>query len=402
MNIKAIERNKCFGCGSCFQSCPRNAISMEMDCEGFSFPQVDEKACVDCGICVKKCPALSPVPKNTYVQECYSAVFLSDDICRRSASGGAFAAFAVEVLNEHGVVFGCAYDDELNAVHVKVESLDGLPKLQGSKYVSSDTKRTFAETKDILKSGKKVLYSGRPCQVAGLLRYLGGRHENLVTVDLVCHGVPSQLLFSRYLEWLGRKNGGKIIYYGFRDKDAGGWSCGGKFKTKTKTKTKTNEASCDPYYASFLRGETYRISCYVCPFARAERVGDLTIGDFWGVEQFYPEIDTSRGVSGIMVNSEKGKALLERCADSLAIKRISLDELRMQNTNLNSPTPMPEKRRTVYRDCLVDGKFVPNVKYGSPLVFYLKQKVSKYMPKRVKRIMKKVLRKIKTHKWSLI
>ena len=395
MNIKTIEKNKCFGCGSCFQSCPKNAVSMETDGEGFSFPLVDEKACVDCGVCVKKCPALSPVPKNDYVQECYSAVFLRDDICRKSASGGAFAAFAVAVLDEQGVAFGCAYDDDLNAVHVKVESLEGLPRLQGSKYVSSDTKKTFIETKDALEAGRKVLYSGRPCQIAGLLKYLGRQYENLVTVDLVCHGVPSQLLFSEYLEWLGRKNGGKIIYYGFRDKDAGGWSCGGKFKTKTKTKTKTNEASCDPYYASFLRGETYRLSCYECPFAHTARVGDLTICDFWGVEQFYPEIDTSRGVSGIIVNSEKGKALLAKCADSLAMRRISLDELRKQNTNLNRPTPMPEKRRTVYADCLVDGKFVANVEYGSPLMFYLKRKVSEYMPKKLKKLMKKVLGKIK-------
>lgn len=387
MNVEHIERDKCFDCGSCFQSCPKNAISMEMDGEGFFFPQVDEKTCIDCGICVKKCPALSSAPKNAYIQECYSAIFLNDNICRKSASGDAFAAFAVEVLNDEGVVFGCAYDDRMNAVHVKIETLAELPELQGSKYVSSDTKKTFIETKDALEAGKRVLYSGRPCQISGLLKYLDKQYENLITVDLVCHGVPSQMFFSKYLEWLGKKNGGKIIYYGFRDKDAGGWSCGGKFKTKT------NEASCDPYYASFLRGETYRLSCYECPFANSERIGDLTVCDFWGVEKFYPEIDTKKGVSGIIVNSEKGKKLLEKCSGSFYMKRITLNELRMQNTNLNNPTPMPEKRKTVYQDCIVGEKFVPNVEYSSFLKFQIRQTVSKCLPMKLKKIIRRYLRK---------
>ncbi|AEE17232.1 Coenzyme F420 hydrogenase/dehydrogenase, beta subunit C-terminal domain [Treponema brennaborense] len=391
MNVSTVEKNKCFGCGSCFQACPKNAIRMEADSEGFLFPKVDEEKCIDCGLCVKKCPSLSPVNiEKDFVQECYSAVYLADDVCKNSASGGAFASFAINTLKDVGVVFGCAYDDDLNAIHVKIDSLKELSKLQGSKYVSSDTKNTFIETKEILDSGKKVLYSGRPCQITGLLKFLGRQYDNLVTVDLVCHGVPSQLLFSKYLEWLGTKIGGKIIYYSFRDKDAGGWSCGGKFKTKTKTKTM--EASCDPYYASFLRGETYRLSCYECPFANAERIGDLSICDFWGVEKFYPEIDTSKGVSGIIVNSGKGKKLLEKCADSFSIKEISLEELKKQNTNLNHPTPMPEKRKTVYKDSLAGGKFTANgIKYASSLEFYLRQTALKYMPKKLKKIIKTVL-----------
>lgn len=233
------------------------------------------------------------------------------------------------------------------------------------------------------------MYSGRPCQIAGLRKFLGKEYENLITVDLVCHGVPSQKLFSKYLEWLGRKNRGKIIYYGFRDKDVGGWSCGGKFKTKTKTKT--NEASCDPYYASFLRGETYRMSCYGCPFANTERVGDLSICDFWGVEKFYPEIDTSKGVSGIIVNSEKGKRFFEECKNDFTLKEIKLDELKTQNTNLNHPTPMPEKRKTVYQDCIVNGKFVPNVQYASPLKFQTRRIASKILPKSLKKIIKMMI-----------
>lgn len=393
MNVSALEKNKCFGCGSCFQICPKNAISMKEDEEGFLFPKIDEEKCVDCSVCVKKCPSLSPVEKSDFVQEAYSALYKNDDVCRNSASGGAFAAFALKTLCEQGTVFGCAYDEDLNALQIKIDRKEDLIKLQGSKYVSSDSKNTFVEAKNDLLSGKKVLYSGRPCQIAGLRKYLGKKYENLVTVDLVCHGVPSQKLFTKYLEWLGRKNGGKIIYYGFRDKDVGGWSCGGKFKTKTKTKTKTNDASCDPYYASFLRGETYRMSCYECPFASTERAGDISICDFWGVEKFYPEIDTTKGVSGIIINTKNGKKFLEECKEGFELKEIKLDELKARNTNLNHPTTMPEKRKTVYQDCIVDGKFVPNVDFASPLKFQARRIVSKILPKGVKKIIKKIIGK---------
>lgn len=391
MNISVLEKNKCFGCGSCFQSCQKNAISMKEDDEGFCFPEVDDEKCGDCSVCVKKCPSLSPLGKNHFEQETFAALYNNDSVCRNSASGGAFAAFAIKILDKKGTVFGCAYDDDLNAIQTKIGKKEDLIKLQGSKYVSSDSKNTFIETKNELLNGETVLYSGRPCQIAGLRKFLGKEYENLITVDLVCHGVPSQKLFSKYLEWLGRKNRGKIIYYGFRDKDVGGWSCGGKFKTKTKTKTKTNEASCDPYYASFLRGETYRMSCYGCPFANTERVGDLSICDFWGVEKFYPEIDTSKGVSGIIVNSEKGKRFFEECKNDFTLKEIKLDELKTQNTNLNHPTPMPEKRKTVYQDCIVNGKFVPNVQYASPLKFQTRWIASKILPKSLKKIIKMMI-----------
>ena len=392
MNVSIIEKNKCFGCSYCSQCCPKNAVAMEVDSEGFLFPKIDSKKCIDCGLCVKKCPSLSPVSKSNFEQECFSAVYTDKEVLEKSASGGAFAGFALKILDEGGSVFGCAYDDDLNAVQIRIDLPEKLSRLQGSKYVSSDSKQTFIEAKTVLDSGKKVLYSGRPCQIAGLLKFLGKEYENLITVDLVCHGVPSQLLFSKYLEWLGKKTGGTIIYYGFRDKDIGGWSCGGKFKTKTKTKTKTMEASCDPYYASFLRGETYRLSCYECPFANTERIGDLTVCDFWGVEKFYPEIDTKNGVSGIIVNSQKGKKLLEKCSASFSIKKISIDELKMQNTNLNNPTPMPEKRKTVYQDCLVNGKFVPKVKYKNYKLLKLKEFIYKNTPKLIKQKYRKIKR----------
>lgn len=393
MNVSVIKNNRCFGCGSCFQACPKSAITMKADSEGFYFPDVDTTKCIDCSICVKKCPSLSPVEKRNFEQKTFSVIYKNEKICLKSASGGAFASFAMKILDEDGVVFGCAYNENLIAIQTKVEHKDELVKLQGSKYVSSNTEKTFIDVKDNLLIGRKVLYSGRSCQIAGLRKFLEKDYDNLLTVDLVCHGVPSELFFQKYLEWLGKKTGGKIIYYGFRDKDVGGWTCGGKFKTKTKTKTKTLEASCDPYYSSFLRGETYRFSCYECPFANTERVGDISICDFWGVEKFYPKIDTSKGISGIIANSEKGENFFEKCRDSFEIMEIKLDELKFQNTNLNYPTPMPEKRKTVYKDCIVNGCFVPRVEYSSYVKLYVINMLSKLVPKTVKKIIKKILRR---------
>ena len=162
---------------------------------------------------------------------------------------------------------------------------------------------------------------------------------------------------------------------------------------KTKTKTKTNEASCDPYYASFLRGETYRMSCYECPFACSERVGDLSICDFWGVEKFYPEVDSSKGVSGVIINTDKGKSFFEECSGMFESRKIKFDELKANNTNLNHPTPMPEKRKTVYKDCIVDGKFVPNVEFDSLLKFRMRRTVSRFMPRIIKKAIKKIIGK---------
>ncbi len=395
MNVSAIENNKCFGCGSCFQSCPKSAIVMMADSEGFYFPYINKKKCVDCSICIKKCPSFSLAEKRNFEQKTFAVLYKNEKVCSKSASGGAFASFAMQTLDEGGVVFGCAYNKNLTAIQTGIDNKDELVKLQGSKYVSSNTEKTFIETKKNLISGRKVLYSGRPCQIAGLRKFLGKDYDNLLTVDLVCHGVPSELFFKKYIEWLGKKTGGKIIYYGFRDKDVGGWTCGGKFKTKTKTKTKTKilEASCDPYYASFLRGETYRLSCYECPFAKTERVGDISICDFWGVEKFYPEMNTSKGLSGIIVNSEKGESFFEKCRDSFEIMEIKIDELKWQNTNLNYPTPMPEKRKIVYKDCIVNGCFVPNVEYSSYAKMCFIRILLRIVPNPLKKIIKKILRR---------
>lgn len=224
-SVSIIDRKKCFSCCSCVQICPKNAIDMQENNEGFFYPSINESKCVECGLCLKHCPSFAPYEKNDFKKTSY-AVWLKDDKkLFESSSGALFSAAAEKILKNGGVVFGAAYNADLFVEHICIEDINELYKLKGSKYVESTTNSTYSKVLPYLKNGKKVLYSGTPCQIAGLKKFLGKDYENLFTMDLICHGVPSERLFHKYLEWQSGQLGGKIIYCGFRDKDVGGCSC---------------------------------------------------------------------------------------------------------------------------------------------------------------------------------
>ena len=389
-SIACLDKSKCYSCHSCVLSCPKNAIRMQETSEGFLYPDVNAE-CVHCGICVRACPALTPPAIDVFEKECYCAYLLDNEKRMQSTSGGVFSALAEKIILDGGIVFGAAYDTDLNVSQIAVDNLNDLQKLKGSKYVESYTGDSFKQVKLLLDKGRTVLYSGTPCMIAGLKTFLGKTYENLITVDIICHGVPSRKLFRKYLEWLGKKYRGKIIYYGFRDKDVGGWSCGGK--AKTKTKTKTIAGSCDPYYASFLRGETYRESCYTCPFANTQRIGDITLGDFWGVERFYPEIDRTKGVSCVIVNSCKGQAFFDSVKKDCKSIDCSLEEIKKGNWNLHRSTPRREIRDEIYNN--IDGslkEFFSKFKYISLLEQKFKFIIYIMIPVSIRKKIKNILK----------
>lgn len=391
-NITNLEIKNCVGCRSCSQCCPKECIIMQENNEGFYFPYVEENKCIECGLCIKHCPILTPVNLAEENKDYYGLYVKDKNLLLSSSSGGAFVGIASYVLEKKGVVFGCSYDDNLIAKHIVVSVCDDLIKLQGSKYVASDTNDTYTQVKKILdKSSKMVLYTGTPCQIAGLKAFLGKDYSNLYTIDLICHGTPSQKLFSKYIEWLGNKMKGKVIYYGFRDKDVGGWSCGGKFKTKTKTKTL--EASCDPYYASFLRGETYRESCYVCKYSNMKRVGDITIGDFWGVEKYYPNNHNENGVSCCIVSSKKGKELFNVVSDKFEYFEVKETDLVKNNKNLLQPTLRPSVRDCVYKAVENDYFDDSFLKFDSMFEYWVKKMVRIIFPKQIVLFLKKMIRR---------
>ena len=348
-SIKKISPQHCYSCRSCEQICPKRCISMQETPEGFLYPHIKSELCVDCGMCLSHCPAHVLPEQYNFTKKYFAGKLKNKNEIIKSSSGGAFAGFARYVLENGGIVYGAAFTEDFSVMHCRIESVEELKKLQGSKYVESNMGETYSEVQNSLKNGKKVLYSGTPCQIAGLRKFLACDYENLYTIDLICHGTPSRKLFKKYIEWLGNKFKGNIIYYNFRDKQSGGWSCGGKAKTKTKTKTKTINGYNDPYYHSFLKSYTYKMSCYNCNYANIKkRPGDITIGDFWGVSYFYPQFYSEKGVSEIITNSQKGLSLFETAANNFDFIPITYEQAVYQNGNLTAPSKMPERRKTIY------------------------------------------------------
>jgi coenzyme F420-reducing hydrogenase beta subunit len=361
----------CTGCRACEQLCPTHCIYVEPDEEGFIVAKIDENACVECGVCVKRCPQNNPPEKNVPIRV-VGIRYKDNDVLKESASGGVFIALASRVLDEGGIAVGAAYLDDWKVGHIIVNDKAFLYKLQSSKYVQSDTFRTFSEVKEYLVKGRKVLYSGTPCQIEGLYSYLRKDYDNLFTIDLICHGVPSPKLFQKYIKWLETKNRGVILYYNFRDKSSG-WGLG--YKTKTKTKIITKSAALDPYYYHFLKGDIYRECCYRCNYCTRDRVGDITIGDYWGIEKEHPEFYSTKGVSLALINTPKGMNALSDAEELFYIQESTFERAVKANHNLSRPTERSSMRDTIYlrmNELTVEELFEKELKYPFNLMTALK------------------------------
>ncbi|MBQ7761472.1 MAG: polysaccharide pyruvyl transferase family protein [Clostridia bacterium] len=304
-NITNIEKTLCTGCGACANKCPVNAIEMKENEQGFLYPTIDNERCVDCGACFKMCPVTKPLDKNK-IPSAY-AVWAKDDIRLKSSSGGVFSLLANAIFKDGGVVFGARYsDDFLSVYHTIAKNERELALLRGSKYVQSNIGTSYKEAKKYLESGKSVLFSGTPCQIAGLYNYLGKNFDNLYTVDIVCHGTPSQRVYSRYVS--ERAQGMPIKEMSFREKATWGWGTAVSLYTEGAEYKK--DFFSDPYLKAFSSGLIVRACCSSCPYAQINRVGDITLGDFWGIGEIKPEYTDGRGTGLVLVNNKKGKELI--------------------------------------------------------------------------------------------
>ena len=338
------EKSDCCGCGACMNICPRKAISMTEDECGFVYPEIDVELCIRCGKCKKVC-AFQNTEEINYPLKTIAAVSKNKEQASNSASGGIFAAIAELFIKNNGVVYGAAFDEMWNVSHREISKVEELHVLQGSKYVQSNIGLTYTQAKEKLENGKKVLFSGTPCQIAGLKKYLGKKYENLLTIDIVCHGVPSGKIFQSYIKYLENKEDGTLKYFTFRDKKIG-WGINGcaKFETPSgKIKEKKLWQSASSYLYYFVKGWIYRENCYYCKYAGKNRPGDITLGDYWGIEKEHPEYlqssgwDENKGISVVIANSEKGEKYLHQieCLDT----RPSLFEKAARaNDQLNHPS----------------------------------------------------------------
>lgn len=331
----------CTGCFACKNICPKGAITVGYDRYDKSIPKVDESKCVNCGACMKVCPVNRPVEKRR--AEYSVAVWSQNSQDQQlSSSGGAAAVFSRWILNNGGVVFGAASLDK-TVKHIKVETEEELEKLRGSKYVQSDIGYTYREAREALKIGRMVLFTGTPCQIAGLKNFLGKDDDNLITVDLVCHGTPPV----RYLQ--------DHIAHAAPEKAWNRVSFRGRYDWLL-TVFDNNEIvyqaprECDSYFMAFLEGLTYRDNCYACSYACPERVSDITIGDFWGLDRKKLEHDYHGRISLVLPNTEKGKRFFEQCQDGLVWERRALEEaLVPEQGNLLHPSiPHPDRETFLF------------------------------------------------------
>ena len=381
--------------------CPKGAIEMREDSAGFKFPHIDTSKCIECGLCLNVCKFESP--ELAYPRAAYICQLKDENTLLLSTSGGAFRAMAEKIIERGGVVFGCAYTENeggLVPTTIAVDNIEELPKLSGSKYVQSEMGFAYKKAKSFLDKGRIVLFSGTPCHISGLYSYLGKPYDNLYTTDLICHGVPNLKMFQSELLRIEKRYKSKVKSFCFRDKSivGGTWStfmCSFKLGNgKSYCKSYENIA----YFDLFLKGgDITRDSCSKCPYARQERVSDITIGDAWGAEIAHPDFEKSRGgdfnfkngLSLVSVNTDKGEKLFSELC-SLKDKLVDYSGMVKFNPQLGFPmreSPNRAKYMRAFEKSGISGLYSERLKIEwLPM---LRRKIRKIIPKWIKRRLKK-------------
>lgn len=326
MNKILENTDLCTGCTACQSSCPVEAIEMVKNAKGFLYPEINQKICIDCARCKNVCPILNQKNKKS-LGKTYAGYTKDSLAHKKSSSGGIFAELAKWVLEQNGCVYGAAFDHSMTLRHIRVTSLNDLDSILGSKYVQSDLGHVFADVRADLKDDQLVLFCGTSCQVAGLKSYLGHEYSNLLTADLICHGVPSPEMFQIYLSQVVSD---KVTDYQFRNKDRG------LKKQETLIVGETGELLRQPtqenkYYQGFLKNLYIRPSCHSCTFKGLNRVCDFTLGDYWAVREYDPDLANDYGTSCIIVHSPKGEEILSRLQERLKIKPANLKNVTVWN-----------------------------------------------------------------------
>lgn len=397
-SINILPHKDCCGCFACGDVCPTSCIKFKKDNEGFIYPEVDEKDCIHCGKCVKICPELNPY-FNSIAKEVFAAYATSETDRQAGSSGGIFGLIARHIINNGGKVWGAAFDSSLKLKHVCATTIAELEPLLRSKYLQSDTSGCFKQIVNDLKNGVLTLFCGTPCQCNALRNYTG-IYDNLYLIDLICHGVPSQDLFDKSIKWIEEQNSCQVTKFVFRSKYKGSlhpqafsYEC----IKNGKSETVNGLHYQFPFYFGFQKYSTLRPSCYKCKWACSKRCGDITLGDFWGIEKIEPNLDPKTGISEVIANTAKGQYLLNEIKESGIIwtEKFQFQQVVGNNGCLQEPTKLKDERielfealRTKSFDEVVKNHLVSkrrwifDIYYNMPR--FLRKMVRKVMDKRMK------------------
>lgn len=361
-----VSSDKCCGCAACANKCAKGAIMMQPNEEGFLHPVIDTSLCVDCGLCEKSCPGLEPAKAESNSPKAYVVQHKDDAVRYQSTSGGAFTAIAQEVVKRGGVVFGAVMTEELRVKHDCVATLEELAKFRNSKYVQSEIGECYKRAKVLLTEGRMVCFSGTPCQINGLYKYLGKDYENLIAVDVVCKSVPSPLIFEKYVAFK-KKQEGEITDVVFRDKKRGFLYCTmahyGSHEARLKAADLYRRGSeSDEWLRLFLSGKISRRSCVSCHYQSLERVGDITLGDIW--ETGNTSFDDNKGSTLVHIWTDKGKLFFDSIQDNIRCVEFPIEKSR--GTKREHTLKLQANRQQLFTDAIAMneeqffGKYAPN------------------------------------------
>lgn len=381
--IKITDKSKCSGCAACANVCPKGCIKMSPDALGFLYPKVDSQVCVDCGLCSKICSILNKSSLEEYVEKAYAAKNKDNDVRKNSSSGGIFSLLAQKVLDNGGIVYGAAFDEDCRVNHAAVSSKSELSKLQGSKYVQSNIAFVYRNVENDLKKGKQVLFTGTPCQVNGLYAYLRQEYDNLITQDLICHGVLSSVVFEKYLSYRAQKQGAKVQSMTFRDKTNGWKDYAVKINFDDGSKYSIPHTK-DEAMRVYLKNYALRPSCYKCAFKGKNRMSDITLADFWGAKNVVPQMDDDKGLSFVICHSAKGNELLQSILPNTESQNVNYEDVIRYNMSCEKSTPEPKNNKEFCQEIL-ENSFDGVVKKYCKVPFKSK----------LKRVVKAIVKKIK-------
>lgn len=389
--IHITEKKLCCACGACVQICPKSCIEFEEDTEGFFYPVIDEQKCIDCGLCEKSCPILTKTKRDAQKNErlaetrkAFVAYNCDASVRLDSSSGGVFSALASYIISKGATVYGAAFDENFCVHHIAVRNNGELEKLRGSKYIQSRTEQTFKEVKKKLDNNEMVLYSGTPCQIAGIKTFLKKNYSNFYTVAILCHGVPSLKLWRTYLNEIEQKYKSKVNGISFRDK-VSGW----KNYSVTMTFDNHNRYKRDhrdnEYMTLFLSNVCLRPSCHDCKFKDYNDPADITIGDCWGAENHLSDMEDGKGTSIVIVHTQKGNNLLEQIMGSLSICEADLDTIWPCNSD-SRISVKPHPKRKAFFHMLQNNKDIKTLcsVLKPPISIRIVRKIKYYFGKREK------------------